>query len=138
MLVELYTGAPLFAGLKDELDMMQRIVAVMGMPPDGMIYQVEKVRQRMFFERMDGQWWAIKQTSGHDASQLIIPSHDPKSSLKDVIDSACAKADKPKENQEDLDSFLDMVFQMLTYQPENRLRPEKALNHPFISSHRLK
>eukprot|EP00574_Skeletonema_japonicum_P000293 CAMPEP_0201739184 /NCGR_PEP_ID=MMETSP0593-20130828/45645_1 /ASSEMBLY_ACC=CAM_ASM_000672 /TAXON_ID=267983 /ORGANISM="Skeletonema japonicum, Strain CCMP2506" /LENGTH=526 /DNA_ID=CAMNT_0048233437 /DNA_START=144 /DNA_END=1724 /DNA_ORIENTATION=+ len=137
MLVELYTGEQLFAGLKDELDMLQRIVAVMGMPPDEMIHQVKKVRQRTFFERMDGGWWAIKQTSGHDASQLIIPSHDPKSSLKDVIASACAKTDKPKENQEDHDSFVDMIFQMLTYQPENRLHPHQALKHPFFSSHRL-
>ena len=133
MLVELYTGEPRFAGLKDELDMLQRMVVVMGMPPDEMIYKVKKDRQLAFFER-EREWWAIKQTPGHDANQLIIPSHDPKSSLKEVITRASAKANKPKENQKERDSFVDMVFQMLTYQPENRLRPDQALHHPFITS----
>eukprot|EP00984_Skeletonema_dohrnii_P035055 scaffold34602_cov129-Skeletonema_dohrnii-CCMP3373.AAC.5 len=135
VLVELYTGKPLFAGLKNELDMMQKIVAVMGMPPDEMIHQVKKDRQLTFFEMENGEWWAIRQSPGLDASQLIIPSHDPMSSLKEAIDRSCASKEKPKENQEEHDKFVDMVFQMLTYQPENRLRPDQALCHPFLSSH---
>ena len=123
MLVELYTGEPLFAG-SDEANMIKRIVAVMGMPPDEMIHQVKKNRQRKFFQKKDGKW-TIKQSTGGKA-EAITPSHNPKASLVEVITRASAN-----ENV-DHESFVDMVFQMLAYQPQNRMSPEEGLQHQFI------
>ena len=132
MLVELYTGEPLFAG-ENELDMMQRIVTILGMPPDTVISQMKKNRQLMFFEKEQEGWWAIKQTPGLDASQLIIPSHDPIASLRGAISRACVGKKKPQELQEQYDDFVDMIFQMLSYEPKKRLRPCRAVKyHPFI------
>ena len=99
------------------------------MVPDAMLKEADPQHRTTFFEKQGGNW-TIKQTS--DASQQrpespIVPSTNPKGSLRDVV----AKRTEP-ESAQDYDNFVDMIFRMLTYQPNKRIRPEEALQHPFI------
>lgn len=97
------------------------------MPPDEMIHQVSKKRQRKFFQKRDGKW-TIKQSKG-GKTKSITPSNNPMASLKEAISRACRNKEKSKG---DNDGFVEMILQMLTYQPQNRIRPDQSLQHPFI------
>jgi len=128
MLVEMYTGEPLFAG-SDEVNMVHRFVAILGMPPDEMIQQVKKDRQSKFFQKNEGKWTIKQSHSTGGKTNAITPSHNPKAALTEAIAKACTNV---KKSHEDHDSFVDMILQMLTYQPQNRIRPEQGLQHSFI------
>jgi len=130
ILVEMHTGDPLFSGT-DQFDQMQKIVQILGMVPNDMLKRADQQNRSQFFEKQGGSW-TIRQTS--DASQTrpsspIIPSQNPIASLKGVF----ANKQEP-ERAQDYDNFVDMIFRMLTYDPKRRIRPEEALQHPFITN----
>mmetsp|Transcript_23521 Transcript_23521/g.40070 ORF Transcript_23521/g.40070 Transcript_23521/m.40070 type:complete len:646 (+) Transcript_23521:93-2030(+) len=127
MLVEMYTGEPLFAG-SDEVNMVHRFVAILGMPPDEMIQQVKKDRQSKFFQKNEGKWTIKQSHSTGGKTNAITPSHNPKASLTEAIAKACTNVKKSHVDH----GFVDMILQMLTYQPQNRFRPEQGLQHSFI------
>ncbi len=102
---------------------------ILGMLPDEMIHQVKKTRQRKFFQKKDGKW-TIKQSNG-GKTNAITPSHNRKASLKAVMTKACTNENVEKSSG-DHENFVNMVLQMLTYTPQNRISPEEGLQHPFI------
>lgn len=51
ILVEMHTGEPLFSGA-NEIDQMNKIVEVLGMPPKHLLEQANKTRK--FFEKLPG------------------------------------------------------------------------------------
>ena len=68
----------------------------------------------------------------------IVPSANPIQSLTDVI---CADSSKKKRPMGDAgDShlsyqlFVDLIYKMLAFDPEDRISPDEAMNHPFIRS----
>ena len=114
-------------------DCFQPLQQILGMVPNNMLKKTEKQNLEQFFEQQGGSW-TIRQTS--DASQTrpsspIIPSQNPIASLKAVF--ANQQQQQPDRAQ-DYDSFVDMIFRMLTYDPKRRIRPEDALKHPFIAN----
>lgn len=52
ILVEMHTGEPLFSGA-NEIDQMNKIVEVLGMPPKHLLDQANKTRK--FFEKLPGE-----------------------------------------------------------------------------------
>lgn len=52
ILVEMHTGEPLFSGA-NEVDQMNKIVEVLGMPPKHLLDQASKTRK--FFEKLPGE-----------------------------------------------------------------------------------
>lgn len=76
---------------------------------------------------------------------LIVPSTNPIQSLTQVI---CADSSKKKQQQQQrpvvgdpsgdsqlsYELFVDLIYKMLAYDPEDRITPDEALNHPFIRS----
>ncbi|KAL7490645.1 hypothetical protein ACHAWT_000197 [Skeletonema menzelii] len=130
ILVEMHTGDPLFSGT-DQFDQMQKIVQILGMVPNSMLKKTEKQNLEQFFEQQGGSW-TIRQTSdGTQArpSSPIIPSQNPIASLKAVFTNK-----QEPERAQDYDNFVDMILRMLTYDPKRRIRPEDALQHPFITN----
>jgi serine/threonine protein kinase len=102
------------------------------MVPDAMLKEADQQHRTTFFEKQGGRW-TIRQTS--DASQQrpstpIVSSRNPIASLRDVV----AKKSEPEEREQDYDNFVNMIFRMLTYQPNRRIRPVEALQHPFITN----
>ncbi|XP_075393290.1 dual specificity tyrosine-phosphorylation-regulated kinase 1B isoform X4 [Tenrec ecaudatus] len=59
ILVEMHTGEPLFSG-SNEVDQMNRIVEVLGIPPAPMLDQAPKARK--YFERLPGGSWTLRRT----------------------------------------------------------------------------
>jgi len=149
ILVEMHTGEPLFSG-SDQFDQMQKIVKMLGMVPSQMLDESGDTQRNTFFERAKGvsgsEEWVIRQVnatskSGSSAQpkQKIVPSDNPVESLTDVI---CAESNKKKRypasetgnSPRNYELFVDLIYRMLAYLPEDRIKPDEALNHPFIRS----
>jgi dual specificity tyrosine-phosphorylation-regulated kinase 1 len=157
ILAEMHTGEPLFSG-SDQFDQMQKIVKLLGMVPVHMIERAGDQQRTQFFERgrtpAGSDEWVIKQvnisgSSGEKSSsgsttssktkQMIVPSDNPVESLTEVI---CSEGNKKKrlpsaeggDSQKNYELFVDLIYKMLAYDPEDRIKPEDALTHPFIRS----
>ncbi|CAH0400050.1 unnamed protein product [Chilo suppressalis] len=66
ILVEMHTGEPLFSGA-NEVDQMNKIVEVLGMPPDHLLDQAHKTRK--FFDKLpaaEGGGYVLKKVNGKD------------------------------------------------------------------------
>lgn len=157
ILVEMHTGEPLFSG-SDQFDQMQKIVKILGMVPANMLDQSTDTVRGQFFERKKGVW-CLRQTrvsptegggggggkssdKGNEKQQqppheLIVPSSDPISSLTEVITSGSQQKRKypstePHNSVRNYELFIDLVYKMLTYNPEERIKPLDALEHQFL------
>eukprot|EP01060_Flectonema_neradi_P022778 TRINITY_DN3099_c2_g1_i1.p1 TRINITY_DN3099_c2_g1~~TRINITY_DN3099_c2_g1_i1.p1 ORF type:complete len:520 (+),score=57.78 TRINITY_DN3099_c2_g1_i1:54-1613(+) len=107
-LAELATGYPLFPG-ETEGDQLLCIMEIMGLPPQRMLQT--SPRRRQFFD--------------HSGQPKIIPNSRGKrrrpneKRLRDVL-----RASDPQ--------FVDFIKRCLAWQPELRMTPEEALQHPFM------
>ena len=79
-------------------------------------------RGQFFAKTRDGRW-ALKQAEGQ--TEPIVPSKNPKESLKEILRQS---TDSPAN----YDIFVELIFQMLSYRPSERISPSQALEHPFI------
>jgi dual specificity tyrosine-phosphorylation-regulated kinase 1 len=150
ILAEMHTGKPLFPGF-DQFDQMQKIVKVLGMIPASMLERSRDAFKFQFFERAeissDQAEWRLRQTkqgissSGKaDASvpkPVIDPSTDPIASLKAVIVAGNRQKKKfpmseTHNSARNYELFLDVLHRMLAYRPEDRIKPEEAMKHPFF------
>eukprot|EP00978_Attheya_sp_CCMP212_P028835 scaffold100615_cov56-Attheya_sp.AAC.1 len=155
ILVEMYTGEPLFSG-SDQVDQMQKIVKVLGMVPTHMLDQASDKSRSIFFERtgsmIPGEEWALKQQepstadskkSGSSAQKqkeetsVVVPSKNPAASLSEAIlaETNRKKKTAPAEAGQSsalFEMFVDLIQRMLAFDPKDRIRPEEALKHPFI------
>lgn len=144
ILVEMHTGEPLFSG-SDQFDQMQKIVKVLGMIPKDMLEQSKDEYRLQFFERR-GQEWTLKQASSSSSASsqqrssqqrpIIVPSEDPVASLAEVIGAETRRRPptEPGHSSRNYDMFVDLIYRMLAYNPQARIKPEEALRHPFIVS----
>ena len=159
ILAEMHTGEPIFSG-SDQFDQMQKIVKLLGMVPDSMIEKSTEHVRSQFFEKKESpltgvEEWYLRQTKLPQASDkaptvptptpadqpsettVIVPSTDPIATLKAVITAGNKQQKKfpPSEaynSQKNYTMFVDLVYKMLTYDPEKRIKPAEALSHPFI------
>eukprot|EP00586_Coscinodiscus_wailesii_P017700 CAMPEP_0172504062 /NCGR_PEP_ID=MMETSP1066-20121228/174934_1 /TAXON_ID=671091 /ORGANISM="Coscinodiscus wailesii, Strain CCMP2513" /LENGTH=245 /DNA_ID=CAMNT_0013280059 /DNA_START=305 /DNA_END=1042 /DNA_ORIENTATION=- len=142
ILVEMHTGKPLFSG-SDQFDQMQKIVKVLGMVPSQIIDQANDQHRLQFFERDSHRnEWQLKRSSNSGGSQRsqpkpIFPSRDPRASLAQVIGAETSRKKKippnePGQSSRHYDLFVDLIYCMLCYDPQSRIKPEDALKHPFI------
>jgi dual specificity tyrosine-phosphorylation-regulated kinase 1 len=158
ILAEMHTGEPIFSG-SDQFDQMQKIVKLLGMIPTSMLEKSNDTIRLQFFEKKVSPFsadeeWHIRQTKPVSASTekvlpvpspstekmsetVIVPSSDPIATLKAVITAGNKQQKKfpPSEaynSQKNYAMFVDLVYKMLTYDPEKRIKPSEALNHPFI------
>lgn len=154
ILVEMHTGEPLFSG-SDQFDQMQKIVKLLGMMPESLLDRASSHIKSQFFERTVNAAgkddWSLRQTKPNppkaDAASSpaaepkppIVPSTDPVASLTEVITAGSRQKKKypPSEaynSQRNYELFVDLVYKMLAYRSEERIKPLEALEHPFIAS----
>ena len=111
-LAELATGYPLFPG-ETEVDQLLCIMEILGLPPPRMIQS--SPRRKQFFD--------------HTGQARIVPNsrgrrrRPNEKRLKDAL-----RTSDPQ--------FIDFIKCCLAWQPENRLTPEEAIQHPFIKDYR--
>lgn len=158
ILAEMHTGEPLFSG-SDQFDQMQKIVKLLGMVPSEMLEQSASTVKSQFFEKKTSptgqEEWRLRQTKKpmsvvsksetssptdtSDPKEPVVPSTNPIASLTEVITAGNRQKKKfpPSEaynSQRNYELFIDLVYKMLAYKPEHRIKPHEALNHPFIVS----
>lgn len=112
MLAELFTGTPPFEG-SCEIDQLVKISQVLGPPPLHMVTKRTKY-PRAF----------LATTSGFVFAPAL--KMRPAASLSEML-----HRDKPA--QPDLESFIDLLEHMLVFDPDQRITPRQALDHPFIT-----
>jgi serine/threonine protein kinase len=69
----------------------------------------------------------------------IVPSQDPIASLMEVIRAETNRKKKypPSEtgnSPRNYELFVDLIHRMLAYDPQQRIKPLEALEHPFITN----
>jgi serine/threonine protein kinase len=63
---------------------------------------------------------------------VIQLSHSKKSSVP--IQTRRSDRQEAGGSQQSYDLFVDLIYKMLAFDPEDRISPDEALNHPFIRS----
>ena len=124
--------------------------------PSSMLDKASDQHRLQFFERVRNssgkEEWTIKQyntassSRGEGAStsspsgshDIVVPSTDPIATLMEVIGADNSRKKKYPISETgnsplNYELFVDLIFQMLAYDPRHRIKPEEALNHPFIT-----
>jgi serine/threonine protein kinase len=127
------------------------------MIPFSMLDKANDQHRLQFFERgrrSSGQEeWMIKQqnttasssrgggagaSSSPNADSVVLPSTNPIVTLSEVIQAGSSRKKKFPTSEtgnspQNYDLFVDLIHQMLAFDPRQRIRPDDALNHPFIT-----
>lgn len=159
MLVELHTGQPLFNGM-NEHDQICKIHELLGVPPHELFAGASDEKIKRFFVVNSISSLAHNNITSHldlsddDDEDLdqecfqtysLIPAKHFKSraryqTLSDVI----MKIAQPREREQilstmtpetahDYRQFIDLICQMLEYDPSKRITPMQALHHTFLN-----
>uniref|UniRef100_UPI00398F22DE dual specificity tyrosine-phosphorylation-regulated kinase 1A isoform X1 n=2 Tax=Pristiophorus japonicus TaxID=55135 RepID=UPI00398F22DE len=143
ILVEMHTGEPLFSGA-NEVDQMNKIVEVLGVPPSHILDQAPKARK--FFEKLPDASWTVKKTK--DGKRVNIKSnikkignteYKPPGSRKlhnilgvETGGPGGRRAGESGHAVADYLKFKDLILRMLDYDPKTRIAPYYALQHSFF------
>ncbi|XP_026330872.1 serine/threonine-protein kinase minibrain isoform X2 [Hyposmocoma kahamanoa] len=136
ILVEMHTGEPLFSGA-NEVDQMNKIVEVLGMPPDNLLDQAHKTRK--FFDKLpasEGGGYVLKKVTGKDGSYRKYRPPGTRR-LHEILGvegggPAARRRGEPGHSVSDYLKFKDLILRMLEYDPKQRVTPYYALQHNFF------
>ncbi|XP_067831516.1 dual specificity tyrosine-phosphorylation-regulated kinase 1B-like isoform X2 [Heptranchias perlo] len=130
ILVEMHTGEPLFSG-SNEVDQMNKIVEVVGIPPSHMLEQAPKARK--YFEKLSDGVWTIKKVKDMKKEYKAAASRK----LHNIIGVETGgpsgrRAGEPGHTPAEYLKFKDLILRMLDYDPKTRITPFYALQHNFF------
>eukprot|EP00158_Paraphelidium_tribonemae_P004940 Partr_v1_DN27068_c0_g1_i2_m29105 putative dual-specificity tyrosine-(Y)-phosphorylation regulated kinase len=116
ILAELYTGYPIFPA-QDEQELIACVMEIFGPPPIDLLMKAS--RRKLFFH------------SNFTARQ----SANPKTRIRRVSSRPLEMVLKSPSgsNSANHAAFVDFIRRCLTWDPEFRLTPGQALEHPFVS-----
>ncbi|XP_065920815.1 dual specificity tyrosine-phosphorylation-regulated kinase 1B-like isoform X2 [Dysidea avara] len=131
ILVEMHTGEPLFSG-KDEVDQVFKIIEVLGMPPDHIITKASRAEK--FFERTTMGTWVLRRPRDGRKDHYRKPGSRP---LHDILGVDTGgpggiRLGDAGHTTTDYNKFKDLILRMLNYDPQVRIKPYDALQHPFF------
>ncbi|KAJ8919281.1 hypothetical protein NQ315_003865 [Exocentrus adspersus] len=130
ILVEMHTGEPLFSGA-NEIDQMNKIVEVLGMPPKHLLEQANKTRK--FFEKLPGdRRYILKKAK--DGKKYKLPGTRRLHEILGVETGGPGgrRAGETGHSMSDYLKFKDLILRMLDYDPKTRITPYYALQHNFF------
>ena len=122
ILVEMKTGEPLFSG-SDQYDQIKKIVQILGMIPDDIIENMRDQQRNQFFERDLENRWTMRVTDAQ--REPVVPSTNPRESIREILR-------RSDESYGNYDTFVDLIYRMLAYRPQDRISPADIQQHPFI------
>ena len=131
ILYELYAGTPLFTG-EDEVEQMQCIMEVKGVPPRSMI--VCASRKKLFFNEeyqpimRENSKGTLRIISSRTLHKLMLEEQGPPSR------HTSRKSLKEQSDQQTREEFIDFVDRCLEWKPEKRISPQEAFQHPWIKA----
>ncbi|KAG2232673.1 hypothetical protein INT48_006852 [Thamnidium elegans] len=115
ILAELYTGRPLFPG-ENEPDQLACIMQLLGVPSKDYLDRCS--RKKQFFDMYDQPKKSINSKGKKRRSNTLTFTEALKRSTYDNFDR----------------DFGDFISRCLTWEPEKRIKPVEALNHPWIQA----
>ncbi|XP_035681738.1 dual specificity tyrosine-phosphorylation-regulated kinase 1A-like isoform X4 [Branchiostoma floridae] len=129
ILVEMHTGEPLFSG-SNEVDQMNKIVEVLGIPPAHCLDQAPKAR-KYFDKHPDGTYSIRKSKDG----KKYKPAGSRK--LHDILGAETGgpggrRMGEAGHSVADYLKFKDLILRMLDFDPKTRITPFHALQHNFF------
>ncbi|KAM4699275.1 dual specificity tyrosine-phosphorylation-regulated kinase 1A isoform 1-T2 [Discoglossus pictus] len=130
ILVEMHTGEPLFSGA-NEVDQMNKIVEVLGIPTAHILDQAPKARK--FFEKTPEGIWNLKKTK--DGKKEYKPAGTRKLHIILGVETGGPggrRAGESGHTVADYLKFKDLILRMLDYDPKTRIQPYYALQHSFF------
>ena len=110
ILIELYSGIPIFPG-ESEMEQLNLIIQVFGVPPLKVLQKAER-KDKFFREGTNEPLHMIEDADG----SLRLPGSRP---LAEIIGDGG-------------ETFFDFIVQCLNWDPEKRITPFDALQHPWI------
>ncbi|XP_049943616.1 serine/threonine-protein kinase minibrain [Schistocerca serialis cubense] len=130
ILVEMHTGEPLFSGA-NEVDQMNKIVEVLGMPPKHLLDQAHKARK--YFDKLPGDGSYVLRRP-KDGRKYRPPGSRR---LHDVLGvenggPGGRRLGEPGHSVSDYLKFKDLILRMLDFDPKTRVTPYYALQHNFF------
>ncbi|KAG3112890.1 hypothetical protein PI124_g1919 [Phytophthora idaei] len=140
ILVEMHTGKPLFCGY-DSADQLHRIINVLGMPPRDLIARANPSYRREYFDEIlmteGNNTWIDYRLKVHKVVQPkgvdVIP--ESTKTLAEILASA-HKYGSLNHSPEQYPALHDLVMRMLDFNPDTRITPTEAMQHPFLMSMR--
>mmetsp|Transcript_8237 Transcript_8237/g.20276 ORF Transcript_8237/g.20276 Transcript_8237/m.20276 type:complete len:707 (-) Transcript_8237:479-2599(-) len=162
ILAEMHTGEPLFSGSDQFDQMQKIVKLLGMVPDHMLEQSSDQHRLQFFERVVGpiGQVsWTIKQQNTSGSSRVgsastsdatvqdfsststpaavVAPSENPARSLMEIISAETHRKKKypPSEtgnSPRNYELFVDLIHRMLTYDPRKRIKPEEALNHPFV------
>ncbi|KAH7945363.1 hypothetical protein HPB49_010021 [Dermacentor silvarum] len=129
ILVEMHTGEPLFSGA-NEVDQMNKIVEVLGLPPKSLLDKAHKARK--YFEKLPDGSFVLKKTK--DGKKYRAPGTRRLHEVLGVETGGPGgrRLAEPGHSVADYLKFRDLVLRMLDYDPKGRITPHHALQHSFF------
>ena len=150
ILVEMHAGEPLFSG-SNEVDQMNKIVEVLGVPPRSLLDQAHKAKK--YFDKLPDGSYVLKKLAKDgkkvsDRNSIIFISqidlclqYKPPGTreLHEIlaVDSGGPggrRLEEPGHSVADYLKFKDLIVRMLDYNPKSRITPETALQHCFFKN----
>ncbi|XP_033911764.2 dual specificity tyrosine-phosphorylation-regulated kinase 1B-like isoform X2 [Acipenser ruthenus] len=130
ILVEMHTGEPLFSG-SNEVDQMNKIVEVLGVPPSHMLDQAPKARK--YFDKLTEGLWTVKKNK--DIKKEYKPPATRR--LHEILGVETGGPGGRRAGEQghapcDYLKFKDLILRMLDYDPKTRITPFYALQHNFF------
>ncbi|KAG4250880.1 hypothetical protein PC116_g1415 [Phytophthora cactorum] len=140
ILVEMHTGKPLFCGY-DSADQLHRIINVLGMPPRDLIARANPSYRREYFDEIvmteGNNTWIDYRLKVHKVVPPkgvdVIP--ESTKTLAEILASA-HKYGSLNHSPEQYPALHDLVMRMLDFNPDTRITPTEAMQHPFLMSMR--
>lgn len=125
----MHTGEPLFSGA-NEIDQMNKIVEVLGIPPKHLLDQAPKTKK--YFHRLPDGSYSLNVPK--DGKKYRAPNSRK---MHDVIGvetggPGARRLGEPGHSVQDYLKFKDLILRMLDYDPKTRITPYYALQHNFF------
>ncbi|XP_066499814.1 dual specificity tyrosine-phosphorylation-regulated kinase 1B isoform X2 [Hoplias malabaricus] len=130
ILVEMHTGEPLFSG-SNEVDQMNKIVEVLGVPPNHMLDQAPKARK--YFDKLSDGLWTVKKNKDIK-KEYKAPATRRLHEILGVETGGPGGRRAGEQGHAPCDylKFKDLILRMLDYDPKTRITPFYALQHNFF------
>ena len=128
ILVEMHTGEPLFSGA-NEVDQVNKIVEVLGIPPKHVLDQAPKVKK--FFHKLPNGSYVLNVSK----EKRYRPAGSKK--IHDILGVETGGPEGRRYGEQghsvsDYLRFKDLILRMLDYDPKTRITPYYALQHNFF------
>ncbi|KAL7718617.1 Serine/threonine protein kinase ppk15 [Entamoeba marina] len=143
MAAELFVGIPIFPG-NSEYNMLFKFINMLGMPPRKLLEKGTKTTK--FFRRKrpsemknkDDIWILKSKREFEEDNNVYTEPNREYFSYKTLDDIAMrvsfrvSSSDEPRKSEMRY-AFLDFLKRSLIWDPEDRMRPDQAVQHPFIT-----